>query len=499
MPPDRISYIDGINSNVATTSDVSSSTATINFRIENESFYSCLIHELQHAIAPKHLMLLEGEVGVGKTLFARILIQSLLSKQEHVPSPTFSLLQRYKTPRGNILHADLYRLEQMKNNNIKSREIARELGLAEELASSFVMIEWAERLPIETLTKLQDNAMVIRLCLKFVSLKNNSESRIATLKIPTHLITPALLKLQEKVKKIKTNAATKKSNLSQSSIKTAKIKQAFVLAAGYGKRMRGYSTKPKPLIKVAGQALLLHAIEHLQKQGVESIYVNAHYRAELIVKACAKINEVIILREKTLLETGGGIKNALDVFAQKPFFAINGDAIWYEPKPSPTLLSCLERAWAQIEQKKIPATILLALVEEKGARDFQALDCKNLKQKEQIPFPLSFPTKPCHAKINETKYWRYTGLQILTAKAFKNTPDSTKAFSLKEVYAKEALAERLYGIVVGYENNAQANSTASTTKSTENHWQGLWMHASDKSSLLRVRRRWLNLQKQKQK
>ena len=544
MLPNRISYIASINSNAAVSSEVNSMSATIRLRIEDKSSYSRLIHELQHAIAPKHLLLLEGEVGVGKTQFARLLIQSLLGKQEHVPSPTFSLLQRYQTPRGTILHADLYRLEEMKNNNIRSIEMARELGLAEELAYSFVMIEWAERLPIETSTSLQASAKVLRLRLKFTNNKNTSESRIAILKLPTHLVTPALLKLQGSVKKNKTSRAIKQSSYSQASIKTTKIKQAFVLAAGYGTRMRGYSTKPKPLVRVAGQALLLHAVKHLQQQGIKSIYVNAHYRAELIAKACLKIKGVTVLLEKTLLETGGAIKNALDVLGEKPFFAVNGDALWYEPnvyehsvyehsdekqqgqnnaiqhnalQPSPTLLACLEQAWAQIEQKKIPATILLALIEEKGARDFQARHCKNLQQKAQLPFPLSFPKEPRHAKavdLNETRYWRYIGLQILTAKAFKQTPDNLQAFSLKKVYAKEAAAERLYGIVVGSENTAQANALDNHAKAnqaktnharanqaranhaTENYWRGTWMHANDKSSLLRARRLWLKLQKQ---
>lgn len=495
-------------------------SATIRFHIEDESFYSLIIHELQHAIAPKHLLLLEGEVGVGKTQFARLLIQSLLGEQEHVPSPTFSLLQRYQTPRGSILHADLYRLEEMQINNTKSTEITQELGLAEELTHGFVMIEWAQRLPIATLASLQANAQVMRLRLKFASDKNNTESRIAILKLPTNLVTSALLKLQGSAKKVKTNPATKKSSVSQASITTAKIKQAFVLAAGRGTRMRDYSTKPKPLMRVAGQSLLLHAIKHLQQQGVESIYVNAHYRAELIVKACAKIRNVTILQEKTLLETGGGIKNALGVFNGKPFFAVNGDTLWYEPsykkkqveggsqQQPPTLLACLEQAWTQIEQKKIPATILLALLEEKDARDFQARSCKNLKHREQLPFPLSLPQKTRHAKnldSNETKYWRYIGLQILTAKAFKQTSNNAQAFSLKEVYEKEATAERLYGIVVGYENNERASNPAkpvsakSSASLVENRWQGVWMHASDKSSLLRARRRWLSLQKQSER
>jgi tRNA threonylcarbamoyladenosine biosynthesis protein TsaE len=56
------------------------------------------------------VLLLDGDVGAGKTHFARSLIQSLLSRPEDVPSPTFTLVQTYASDRGEIWHADLYRL-----------------------------------------------------------------------------------------------------------------------------------------------------------------------------------------------------------------------------------------------------------------------------------------------------------------------------------------------------------------------------------------------------
>ena len=65
---------------------------------------------LAGSLAAGDVILLEGDVGAGKTHFARALIQSLLDTPEDVPSPTFTLVQTYQTPKGDIWHADLYRL-----------------------------------------------------------------------------------------------------------------------------------------------------------------------------------------------------------------------------------------------------------------------------------------------------------------------------------------------------------------------------------------------------
>ena len=84
------------------------------------------------------ILVLDGDLGVGKTCFARGFIQRLCGQDTEVVSPSFTLVQTYKSLRFNVLHADLYRLEKPQD--------AEELGIFSELEHGVVLLEWAERL-----------------------------------------------------------------------------------------------------------------------------------------------------------------------------------------------------------------------------------------------------------------------------------------------------------------------------------------------------------------
>lgn len=95
--------------------------------------------ELAAQLRPGDLVILEGDLGAGKTALARAIIRHLAGDPAlEVPSPTFALVQPYDTPKGPVLHADLYRLGD-------PREV-EELGLLDN-PSAIVLVEWPERSP----------------------------------------------------------------------------------------------------------------------------------------------------------------------------------------------------------------------------------------------------------------------------------------------------------------------------------------------------------------
>lgn len=97
-----------------------------------------LAEKLAHRLEAGDVILLQGDVGAGKTHFARHLIQSILLEPEDIPSPTFTLVQVYETQNGTVWHSDLYRISSI-------LEI-EELGLNEAFETSICLVEWPDRL-----------------------------------------------------------------------------------------------------------------------------------------------------------------------------------------------------------------------------------------------------------------------------------------------------------------------------------------------------------------
>ena len=112
--------------------------ATWEFPIDNEAGTEALAHLLAEELRPGDLVTLSGDLGAGKTTFARALIRILADDPDlEVPSPTFTLMQLYETVHGTVVHADLYR--------VGSAAELEDLGWDEASEEAIVLVEWPER------------------------------------------------------------------------------------------------------------------------------------------------------------------------------------------------------------------------------------------------------------------------------------------------------------------------------------------------------------------
>jgi MurNAc alpha-1-phosphate uridylyltransferase len=135
------------------------------------------------------------------------------------------------------------------------------------------------------------------------------------------------------------------------------VKQAMVLAAGRGERMRPVTDSlPKALATVAGRSLVDHALDALAAAGVETCVVNTHYLAEMVAAHLARRDRprIALSPEPVLLDTGGGVKRALAHFGDAPFYTVNADALWIDG-PSPMLA----RLAGQWDPARMDALLLL--------------------------------------------------------------------------------------------------------------------------------------------
>lgn len=106
--------------------------------VKNEDEMHAAAQTLAQRLKTGDVVALRGGLGAGKTSFARALVNALTHQVEEVPSPTFTLVQTYDTPKGEIWHFDLYRIERP--------EDILELGWEEARRFGICLVEWPERL-----------------------------------------------------------------------------------------------------------------------------------------------------------------------------------------------------------------------------------------------------------------------------------------------------------------------------------------------------------------
>ncbi len=117
---------------------------------------------------------------------------------------------------------------------------------------------------------------------------------------------------------------------------------ALLFAAGLGTRMRPLTDdRPKPLVEVGGRALIDHALDLVTPLALPRVVVNTHYRGEMLAAHLAGRGVAISQEAPEVLETGGGLKQALPLLGPGPVYTLNTDAVWHGPNP----LQALRTAW----------------------------------------------------------------------------------------------------------------------------------------------------------
>ena len=212
-----------------------------------------------------------------------------------------------------------------------------------------------------------------------------------------------------------------------------KVETAMIMAAGLGKRMRPLTeTRPKPLVEVAGKAMIDHCFEKLVEAGIGKAVVNVHYLADMMEAHLAALPypvDIQVSDERTrLLETGGGLVQAEPLIEEDVFFCINSDNLWTDG-PTNSLLQLAE-GW---DADRMDA--LLLLIPREAAHNYNGDGDFYLDDEKRISRKLPDQKAPLI----------YSGIQLISKRLLRDAPAGP--FSTN-IFWERAIGEgRLFGAV----------------------------------------------------
>ncbi|MDC1538379.1 nucleotidyltransferase family protein [Pelagibacteraceae bacterium] len=203
------------------------------------------------------------------------------------------------------------------------------------------------------------------------------------------------------------------------------IKKAIILAAGFGKRLLPLTKElPKPLLEIGGKKLIEYSIDLLRENNITEIIINSHYLHEKISEFITKKYPNISLSyEKNILDTGGGILNAMSFFDQENFFVLNSDTVWTR-----NYSDDLHKLKEVFKNGNSKAALLLAHKKDSFDKNLSgdfSLDQNNLLNKSSNDYI-------------------YTGCQLLNPNIF-NLKKKGDIFSMNEIWNDLIAQESLNG------------------------------------------------------
>lgn len=212
---------------------------------------------------------------------------------------------------------------------------------------------------------------------------------------------------------------------------TVRPHKAMVLAAGLGLRMYPLTEHiPKPLVRVAGRALLDHVLDRLVEVDVTEAVINVHYLPDKIIDHVAwrTSPRLIISDERNqVLGTGGAVVKALPLLDDAPFYHLNADTMWIDGvRPN------LARLAEAFDSTRMDILLLMAPTTNSigytGKGDFAMSPDGSLhkrKETEVVPFA-------------------YAGAAIMSPAIFKEAPQG--GFSMTKMFDRAGQQHRLHGL-----------------------------------------------------
>lgn len=214
--------------------------------------------------------------------------------------------------------------------------------------------------------------------------------------------------------------------------KDTRVETAMVMAAGLGKRMRPLTaTRPKPLVPVAGRALIDHAFERIADTGIGHVVVNVHYLADALeahLRGRQWPFQVDVSDERgQLLETGGGLVKAAPLFRGDPLLCVNSDNIWTD---GPTnAIDLLAQRWDDAAMDA-----LLLLIPQARATGHRG----------QGDFHMDKVGRLTRRRAGRVAPFVFTGVQLLSQRLLRDAPEGP--FSTNLLWNRAIAEGRLFGL-----------------------------------------------------
>ncbi|TJZ85116.1 nucleotidyltransferase family protein [Paracoccus hibiscisoli] len=194
----------------------------------------------------------------------------------------------------------------------------------------------------------------------------------------------------------------------------------MIFAAGLGTRMRPLTNdRPKPLVQVAGRSLLDRALDLGRDAGAAPIVVNTHYLGAQIERHLEGQDVAISPEPGLILDTGGGLRQALPLLGRGPVMTLNPDVVW----TGPNVLSALAAGWDDRMDALLALVPLDRATGRQGAGDFSLTEGRLTRQGDHV----------------------YAGAQIIRTDRLADIPD--RVFSLNRLWDLMIADGRAYGMV----------------------------------------------------